>query len=116
MIYCQGRLKSNRDTLKVSKRDGSNALVTLFYLHYLNFVSNVSEALELLSNPQAEGGLGQIVDAIFRRPTPDIVELTYDTDTAVKANHIGTDKRTPTPSEGLLRGMSHWPKRGSSQC
>ena len=64
-----------------------------------------TEALELLSNPQSEGGLTQaIVDAMFSRKTSDIDEFTYDTDTAVKANNIGADKRSPTPSEGLIRG------------
>lgn len=69
----------------------------------------MSEALELLSNPQSEGGLTQaIVDAIFSRKTSDIDEFTYDTDTAVKANNIGTDNLTPTPSEGLRRGKQMW--------
>ena len=63
------------------------------------------EALELLKNPQSEGGVAQaIVDTIFSRKNSDIVEFTYDTDMAVKANSIGTDKRSPTPSEGLMRG------------
>ena len=66
----------------------------------------LEEALELLSNPQSEGGLTQaIVDAIFSRKTSDIDEFTFDTDTAVKANNIGADKRTPTPSEGLIRAI-----------
>lgn len=66
----------------------------------------LQEALELLSNPQSEGGLTQaIVDAIFSRKTSDIDEFTFDTDTAVKANNIGVDKRTPTPSEGLIRAI-----------
>ena len=57
-----------------------------------------------MSNPQSEGSLTQaIVDAIFLRKTSDIDEFTYDTDTAVKANNIATDTRTPTPSEGLMR-------------
>lgn len=64
------------------------------------------EALELLGNPQADGVFSQILDALFKRPTNDLTEFTFDTDTAVKANTMGIDKRTPTPSEGLLRGMS----------
>ena len=79
----------------------------IFFKSYLpiSILSDIPEALELLSNPQSEGGLTQaIVDAIFLRKTSDIDEFTYDTDTAVKANNIGTDKRTPTPSEGLMRG------------
>jgi hypothetical protein len=76
------------------------------YLIVLSIVEfHFPEALELLSNPQSEGGLAQaIVDAIFLRKTSDIDEFTYDTDTAVKANNIGADKRTLTPSEGLIRG------------
>lgn len=41
---------------------------------------------------------------MFSRKTSDIDEFTYDTDAAVKANNIGADKRSPTPSEGLIRG------------
>ena len=65
-----------------------------------------AEALELLSSPQSsEGGLAQaIVDSIFSRKTSDIVEYTYDTDTAAKVSNIGIDNRTPTPSESLMRG------------
>lgn len=67
--------------------------------HYLE------EALELLSNPQTEGGMNQIVDALFNRPTPDLVELTFDTDTAVRANNIGSDSRTTSPSDSLIRAI-----------
>mmetsp|Transcript_7742 Transcript_7742/g.19117 ORF Transcript_7742/g.19117 Transcript_7742/m.19117 type:complete len:1794 (-) Transcript_7742:268-5649(-) len=64
----------------------------------------LQEALELLRNPPSEGGLTQaIVDAMFSRKTSDIDEFTYDTDTAAKVNAIGSDKRGPTPSEGLIR-------------
>jgi len=64
------------------------------------------EALELLRNPQSEGGLAQaIVDAIFSRKTSAIVEFTYDTDTAAKVSAIGADNRTPTPSESLIRAI-----------
>ncbi|VEU40406.1 unnamed protein product [Pseudo-nitzschia multistriata] len=66
----------------------------------------LEEALELLSNSQPEGSLTQaIVDAIFSKKTSDIDEFTYDTDTAVKANNIGTTTRTQTPSEGLMRAF-----------
>jgi translation initiation factor 2-alpha kinase 4 len=65
----------------------------------------ITEALELLSNPKAEGVFSQIVDAIFDRPAQELVEFTYDTDTAVKANAIGVDKRAPTPSEGIMRAI-----------
>lgn len=59
----------------------------------------LEEALELLNNPQTEGGMTQIVDALFDRPTPDIVELTFDTDTAVKANNIDN------ASQSLIRAV-----------
>ncbi|KAG7354267.1 serine/threonine protein kinase [Nitzschia inconspicua] len=67
--------------------------------HYLE------EALELLGNPQADGVFSQIIDALFKRPTNDLTEFTFDTDTAVKANTMGIDKRGPSPSEGLLRAI-----------
>lgn len=69
--------------------------------HYLE------EALLLLSNPQSEGYV-QLLDALFKRPTTDLIEMTYDTDVAIKANYIGTtqgDKRVPTPSEGLIKSI-----------
>lgn len=69
--------------------------------HYLE------EALQLLTNTQSDG-YTQLLEALFKRPTSDIVELTYDTDVAAKANSIGTNaggKRVATPTEGLIRAM-----------
>jgi translation initiation factor 2-alpha kinase 4 len=69
--------------------------------HYLE------EALQLLSLPQSEGFM-QLVDALFKRPTTDLVEVMFDTDVAAKANYIGTEqggRRVPTPSEGLIRAV-----------
>ena len=70
--------------------------------HYLE------EALQVLTNTQSEG-FKQIVAALFQRTTPDLVELTYDTDIAAKANNLATtqgSKRAITPSEGLVRAIS----------
>jgi hypothetical protein len=67
----------------------------------------LEEALQLLTHPQSEGYI-QLLDALFKRPTTDLVELTYDTDIAAKANCIGTDqgdKRVSTPSEGLTKAI-----------
>jgi len=49
----------------------------------------------------------QLLEALFKRPTTDLIELTYDTDIAAKANYIGTegDKRVSTPSEGLIKAI-----------
>ena len=69
--------------------------------HYLE------EALQLLLHPQSEGYL-QLLDALFKRPTTDLIEMTYDTDVAAKANALGVeqnDKRVSTPSEGLVKAI-----------
>ena len=50
----------------------------------------------------------QLLEALFKRPTTELVELTYDTDVAAKANSIGVDqagKRVSTPSEGLIKAI-----------
>lgn len=50
----------------------------------------------------------QLLEALFKRPTTDLVELTYDTDVAAKANSIGMDqaaRRASTPSEGLIHAI-----------
>ena len=49
----------------------------------------------------------QILNALFNRPTPDVVELTFDTDAAARANtltHSGSSKHPP--SEELFRAIS----------
>ena len=69
--------------------------------HYL------AEALELLTNSQSDS-FQQILDGIFNRPTSDVIEMTYDTDSAVKANNLGHAKgknRTPTPSQAILKAI-----------
>jgi hypothetical protein len=62
----------------------------------------------LLTNTQSEG-YKTILDKLFKRPTPDLIEVTYDTDIAARANILGTtqiDKRTASPSEALTRAIS----------
>jgi hypothetical protein len=69
--------------------------------HYLE------EALLLLTNSQSES-YKQILSAIFNRPTPDVIEMTYDTDVAVKANNMGSSKgtkRVPSPSEAIMKAV-----------
>jgi histidyl-tRNA synthetase len=67
----------------------------------------LEEALELFTNSQSDL-FTQIVDGIFSRPTPDAIEITYDTDAAAKANNMGLAKgngRTPTPSQAILTAL-----------
>lgn len=72
--------------------------------HYL------AEALQTLTNPQSDS-YHQILRALFGRPTPDLIEVTFDTDVAAKANNAGQSiiqggKHMPSPSEGLMRAIS----------
>ena len=51
----------------------------------------------------------QILDSLFLRPTPDLIESTYDTDDAAKANNMGLSqegKRSASPSEQLMIAIS----------
>lgn len=68
----------------------------------------LEDALQLLTNTQSDGYI-QILEALFKRPTTDLVELTFDTDIAVKANSFGGSgqegKRAVTPSEGILHAI-----------
>lgn len=67
----------------------------------------LKEALELLTSSQSESYL-QILEALFDRPTPDFLELTFDTDVAAKANAIGHtrgNKQVLSPSESLMRAI-----------
>lgn len=64
----------------------------------------LQEALQLLTNAQSEGYM-QILESLFKRQTTDLIELTFDTDIAAKANSIGSSKkhkRALPPSEGLV--------------
>lgn len=50
----------------------------------------------------------QILDAIFNRPTPHVVDLTFDTDVAARANALTRtgEKGERSPSDDLLRAIS----------
>jgi translation initiation factor 2-alpha kinase 4 len=72
--------------------------------HYL------AEALQTLTNPQSDS-FTQILEALFGRPTPDLMEVTFDTDVAAKANNAGQSviqgsKQIVSPSRGLMRAIS----------
>ena len=65
----------------------------------------LEEALEILTSTQSESYV-QILNALFARPTLDAVNITYDTDVAVKANnmsHVRGGKRVPSPRKRPLR-------------
>lgn len=69
--------------------------------------------MQTLTNPQSDC-YQQILGSLFARPTPDLIEVTYDTDAAAKANNLGTNsqaiiegnKRVLAPSEGLMRAIT----------
>jgi hypothetical protein len=75
--------------------------------HYLE------EALQTLTNPQSDC-YQQILGSLFARPTLDLIEVTYDTDAAAKANNLGVtsqamvqgNRRILPPSEGLMRAIT----------
>jgi hypothetical protein len=51
----------------------------------------------------------EILRALFGRPTPELVDLTFDTDIAARANsyaHTGGSKRVSPPSEDLMKAIS----------
>jgi len=92
-----------------SKRPSAEELLTSELLprkieleqHYLD------EALEILTSAQSDS-YQQILDAIFSKPNPDVVEFTYDTDIAVKAHLLcsGSDGNGTPPPVDLLRAIS----------
>lgn len=73
----------------------------------------LEEALQTLTNPQSDS-YQQILGSLFTRPTADLMEVTFDTDAAAKANNMGAvgqtvlrgSKRILSPSEGLMRAIS----------
>ena len=71
----------------------------------------LEEALEVLTSSQSESNM-QILNALFAsesaKPVGDIVDITFDTDFAVKANIIGkinSGRRQLTPSESLVKTL-----------
>ena len=68
--------------------------------HYL------TEALELLTNPQSESYI-QLLNAIFKKQVSEIASLTYDTDIAINASRQGRyGKHSISPSDMLMRAIS----------
>ena len=62
----------------------------------------------MLTNTHSEG-YTQILDSLFKRPTSDLIEVTYDTDIAARANNMERtqdDRRTPSPSQGIMRAIA----------
>ena len=67
----------------------------------------LEEALEILTSSQSESNV-QILNALFAKPVNDIVDMTFDTDIAVKANSIGQNnsgRRQLTPSQVLMNAL-----------
>lgn len=67
----------------------------------------LEEALEILTNQQSECYL-QIVSSLFGRQTTDVVDLTFDTDIAARANsyvHTVNGRRGGSPSEELVKAI-----------
>lgn len=63
----------------------------------------------MLTNTQSDGFI-QLLDGIFGLQTSDLLELTFDTDVAAKANFFGSVKsgrngRIATPTEGLIKAI-----------
>lgn len=68
----------------------------------------LEEALEILTSDHSDSQ-AHILEALFRKPTREVVDITFDTDISVKANTAGlakNGKRTRTPSESLLSAIS----------
>ncbi|KAL7563280.1 hypothetical protein ACA910_016641 [Epithemia clementina (nom. ined.)] len=68
----------------------------------------LEEALEILTSTQSESNV-HILNALFSKPTQDVVDMTFDTDVAVKANNLGqtrSGKNVRTPSEQLMKAIS----------
>jgi translation initiation factor 2-alpha kinase 4 len=67
----------------------------------------LKEALGILTNPQSESFF-QILEALFNRPTPEVVEMTFDTDIAARANSMlltANGKARISPAEDLMRAI-----------
>lgn len=72
----------------------------------------LEEALQTLANPQSES-YNKILEAMFDSVTTDLVEMTFDTDVAAKANNIGKNletqqgaKRVMSPSEAIMKAIT----------
>ena len=72
----------------------------------------LEEALQTLANPQSES-YSKILEAMFDCATSDLIEMTFDSDVAAKANNLGTSletqqgsKRVITPSEAIMKAIT----------
>ena len=68
----------------------------------------LEEALHLLTSHESDSYM-QILNALFSRPNPGVVDLMFDTDTAAKANSVRSSEsqKVLTPSEGMMNAISH---------
>jgi hypothetical protein len=68
----------------------------------------LTEALEVLTSSQSDSYM-TILQSLFARPTPEVVDLTFDTDIAARANSYalsGGSKRGNVLSEDLIKAIS----------
>jgi translation initiation factor 2-alpha kinase 4 len=95
ILWCLERNASNRPTAEDLLASELLPRKIELEKHYLD------EAMEILiTNSQSESYL-QIVDAIFSRPNPDLVEFTFDTDIAARSNFL----LSGNVAEELLRSI-----------
>jgi len=101
ILWCLERNPVNRPTAEELLKSDLLPRKLELEQHYLE------EALEILTNPQSESYV-QILDALFSRPNPDMIEYTFDTDIACRANFLvnGSGSGMGSPSVGLLRAIS----------
>ena len=101
ILWCLSRDPSNRPTAEELLSSDLIPRKIEVEQHYLE------EALELLTNSQSDS-VNQILNALFNRPTPDVIEMTYDTDAAVKANNMGSTQgknRISSPAQAVLKAV-----------
>ena len=72
----------------------------------------LEEALQTLANPQSES-YNKILEAMFDSATSDLIEMTFDTDVAAKANNLEIiadtqqgAKRVMSPSEAIMKAIT----------
>jgi translation initiation factor 2-alpha kinase 4 len=72
----------------------------------------LEEALQTLANPQSES-YNKILEAMFDSATSDLIEMTFDTDVAAKANNLEINadtqqgaKRVMSPSEAIMKAIT----------
>jgi len=102
IIWCLDRDPSKRPTAEELLASDLMPRKIEVEQHYLE------EALELLTSSQSDS-VHQILRALFNRPTPDVTEMTYDTDSAVRANSMGSTmakgQHQTTPAQAILKAV-----------